>query len=269
MHEIHLYQPISIPLIYLDPIYEVPEYVIALAFFTPIILGAFLLARNKRFNKQWKAGVFPEKYKFNQDHLLEAYLSLAALFIQNQKKEHGQKIVFVNSYFNRYFKKSNYNFSDSLRYSFKHPVKPNTVTNWLKKHIINKTERIHIIYFLVGITMIDGKVALQDKKLLALISIQLKLDLNDLEQILAMYASYQENNRVKGKYNKSNRRIQATIILGLKAESNADEIKKAYRKMVKLHHPDKFENAPPQQIKIAQEKFIQIQHAYEILNEKH
>lgn len=261
----------NLPLVYPDSLFDIPGYVIAIIFFTPIVLGLFFLIRNKRFDKQWEAGIFPEKYKFNQDHLLEAYLSLAALIIQVQKTEKGQKIVFVNSYFNRYFKRSNYDFSDSLSFSFNHPVKIDTVTTWLKKHISDKIERSHIIYFLVGITMIDGKVSLQDKKLLALISIQLELDLSDLERILAMYASYQENDaKTSNKtHSKSNNHVQAAIILGVTIESSKDEIKKAYRTMVKLHHPDKFQHTGPSQIKVAEEKFILIQQAYEVLMEIH
>ena len=265
-----LYCPMNLPLVYPDSLFDIPGYVIGIIFFTPIVLGLFFLIRNKRFDKQWEAGIFPEKYKFNQDHLLEAYLSLAALIIQIQKTEKGQKIVFVNTYFNRYFRKSNYDFSDSLIFSFSHPVKPESVAKWLKTHITNKIERTHIIYFLVGITMIDGTVSLQDKKFLALISIHLDLDLNDLERILAMYASYQDqnSNNTTRRSKKPDKRIQAATILGVTIDSSHEEVKKAYRKMVKLHHPDIFQNAGPEQMKIAEEKFIQIQHAYEVLTEK-
>lgn len=258
-----------LPLAYPDSLYDIPAYYIAIIFFTPIALGLFFLIRSKRFDKQWKAGLFPEKYKFKPDHLLEAYLSLAALIIQLQKTEKGQKIVFVNSYFNRYFKKSNYDFSDSLSFCFSHPVKTESVTNWLKTHITDRVERTHIIYFLVGITMIDGKISLQDKKFLAIINSQLELNLSDLERIIAMYASYQKQKEQEPKGQpKQNIYNQAEIILGVKSNATLDEIKKAYRRMVKLHHPDKFQHAGSEQIKIAEEKFIQIQNAYEVLKNK-
>ncbi len=259
-----------LPLAYPDSLYDLPAYYIAIIFFTPIALGIFFLIRSKRFDKHWKAGLFPDKYKFNQDHLLEAYLSLAALIIQLQKTEKGQKIVFVNAYFNRYFKKSNYDFSDSLTFCFSHPVKTESVTNWLKTHITDRVERTHIIYFLVGITMIDGKISLQDKKFLAIINAQLELNLNDLNRILAMYASYQQQREQNKTFKTTspNSVNQAAIILGVSLDTTNNDIKKAYRKMVKLHHPDKFQHAGSEQIKIAEEKFIQIQNAYEVLKNK-
>jgi molecular chaperone DnaJ len=56
--------------------------------------------------------------------------------------------------------------------------------------------------------------------------------------------------------------------LGLKKHASQQEIKKAYRGLVKKHHPDCFKNGSEFQLKIATEKFIEIQHAYELLSHK-
>jgi DnaJ like chaperone protein len=50
-------------------------------------------------------------------------------------------------------------------------------------------------------------------------------------------------------------------------DSNAslDEIKKAYRKMAKKYHPDKLRGQDPAMIKGAEEKFREVQKAYETL----
>ena len=46
------------------------------------------------------------------------------------------------------------------------------------------------------------------------------------------------------------------------------EIKKAYRTLVKKHHPDRFATNSIEQQKIAESRFIEIQKAYETI-EKH
>jgi curved DNA-binding protein CbpA len=51
-------------------------------------------------------------------------------------------------------------------------------------------------------------------------------------------------------------------ILGVKQTSSEDEIKKSYRKLAKLYHPDKNKNDPS-----AQTKFIEITKAYEVLSD--
>ena len=260
----------TLPLVF-DRVTNIPQYVVALFFFGPIVVGIIWVLYNRRFDRLWKAGIFPEKYKFTRDHLLEAYLALAALIIQLQRTEAGKKIVFVNTYFNRYFPGSNYNFTDSLLYSFKHPIKLETVTHWIKMHLTDEIERTHIVYFLVGITMVEGKISERELKLLAIINADLGLSSHTFERIIAMYQEYQkekerkENNESttqKGSYDQKKR---FALILGINENADLTEIKAAYRAMVKLHHPDRFQNSGSEQIKIAEEKFIQIQRAYEYL----
>jgi len=255
------------PLAYPDDLLELPAYLVAILFFTPMAIGIGLMLYNKRFDRQWKSGLFPPKYKFTRDHLLEAYLALAALIIQMQQKEGRKKIVYVNEYFNRYFTENNYDFGDSLAFSFRYPVKIDSVTDWLKTHLTDEVERTHIIYFLIGVAMTEGKLSLRDKKFLALINQKLELSLEQLERILATYQSYQRHSQKKSKRRvvREDGRKDALLILGLDNSATADDIKKRYREMVKKHHPDRFADSGEEQLKIANEKFIEIQRAYEQL----
>jgi hypothetical protein len=55
-------------------------------------------------------------------------------------------------------------------------------------------------------------------------------------------------------------------ILGVPRNATADEIKKAYRKLAQDYHPDKLVGVPPAVKKLAEEKFKDVQEAYEILS---
>jgi DnaJ like chaperone protein len=52
-------------------------------------------------------------------------------------------------------------------------------------------------------------------------------------------------------------------ILGIEKTATETEIKKAYRKMVKKYHPDKLRGLGKEHLKGAEEKFRQVQVAYE------
>ena len=52
-------------------------------------------------------------------------------------------------------------------------------------------------------------------------------------------------------------------VLGVKKDATADEIKKAYRKMALENHPDKVSHLGEDIRKAAEEKFTQINVAYE------
>ena len=57
-------------------------------------------------------------------------------------------------------------------------------------------------------------------------------------------------------------------ILEIDSSSSIEEIKKAYRMMVKKYHPDKLQSKDPALIKGAQEKFQEVQKAYETIQKE-
>lgn len=56
-------------------------------------------------------------------------------------------------------------------------------------------------------------------------------------------------------------------ILGVEKTASADEIKSAFRKLAKKYHPDMYSTASASEKKAAEEKFKDINHAYEILSD--
>ena len=57
-------------------------------------------------------------------------------------------------------------------------------------------------------------------------------------------------------------------ILEIEKSATDKEIKTAYRKMVKKHHPDKVKHLGDAHLKGAEEKFLKIQEAYETIKQK-
>ena len=70
----------------------------------------------------------------------------------------------------------------------------------------------------------------------------------DYKRIKAMFYSSRDN---------------AYKILGLDKTATVDQIKKAYRRLVKKYHPDKVAHLGQEHQKGAEEKFKQVQKAYE------
>ena len=57
-------------------------------------------------------------------------------------------------------------------------------------------------------------------------------------------------------------------ILEITVSATDIEVKKAYRKMAKKYHPDKLQSKDPALIKGAQEKFQEVQKAYELIQKE-
>lgn len=246
-----------------EPISDLPTWLVATAFGVPFIGGLLLYIYKTRHARSWRKGIFPQNLKPTDDNFLEAYLALAAKLILLDYSESKGKTSYINNYFNRFFKFSNYNFGDSLLFSLKYPIKTKTVTDWLKSHLKDEGARSQIVYFLTGLTLVTGKVTKRELAFLKEINAQLELDPDNLTQIIAIYASYSQE-APKSSIKQEIRKFDYEIF-GLSEKANQEEIKKAYRKLAKIHHPDNFANQSDYQQKMASEKFIEIQNAYERL----
>lgn len=56
-------------------------------------------------------------------------------------------------------------------------------------------------------------------------------------------------------------------LLGLEKTASENDIKKAYRKLAMKYHPDKFSNASEKEKKEAEEKFKEVNEAYQVLSD--
>lgn len=252
---------------YFEPATDLPIWLVALLFGVPFFGGIALFTYKTRHARSWRKGIFPQTLKPTEDNYLEAYLALGAKLILFNYQESKEKIQFINNYFNRYFTKANYNFGDSLLFSLQYPIRTQTITDWMKLHLKDEGSRSQIIYFLTGLALINGKVSSSELNFLKQINHDLELDPDNLPKIIAIYAAYNEH-RKENEQKKSSPKAKTTYayeILGIQKGATQEEIKKAYRKLVKIHHPDNFATGTESQQKMASEKFVEIQNAYESL----
>ncbi|MFY8274329.1 co-chaperone DjlA [Pseudoalteromonas sp. SSDWG2] len=127
----------------------------------------------------------------------------------------------------------------------------------------------------------DGHLASVEKTLLEQVAKGLGLSQTHFKFILKRYQAefafrqqqqrfnqqHSRQQRTSSSSNSSMSRAQALNILGLDEGADAREIKKAYRKLMSQHHPDKLvsQGLPAHMMKLAQKKSQDIQAAYEYL----
>ena len=118
--------------------------------------------------------------------------------------------------------------------------------------------RLQIIYFLFGIAKADGKVSDDEVQQIREISYYFFINSVDFESIKAMFVGYQQNYQQTNEY-----RVDAYKILGVSSSATEAEVKRAYRDMAKKYHPDKVITDDEAIKKGAEEKFKQVQQAYD------
>ncbi|GGG35743.1 TerB family tellurite resistance protein [Bizionia arctica] len=121
------------------------------------------------------------------------------------------------------------------------------------KQMMDHPSRLQLLHFLFGIAKADGIVVESEVKSIQSIANYLGISHQDFESIKAMFYNSSDN---------------AYKILEITKEADVTEIKAAYRKMAKKYHPDKVIHLGPEHQKGAEEKFRQVQEAYEQLQKE-
>jgi DnaJ like chaperone protein len=121
------------------------------------------------------------------------------------------------------------------------------------KHYMPHASRLQILHYLFGISMADGDVDEKELKTIQTIGNYLGISHADFDSLKAMYFK-----DINSDYK----------ILEIEPSVSDEEIKKAYRKMAVKFHPDKVASLGEEVQKAANEKFQQVQSAYENIKKK-
>ncbi len=239
-----------------------------------IIVGAIYFVLRK---KHAKNDLFTTKNINNN------LLKLAAIIVKADGKIDRKEIDYVKQYLNKKLKKSqaSYQFQifneylnsevelDDVLTEIKETLKQNINSSGLN-YFVGKSE-INWLYFLVGIALTDKFLAKDEFNVINTIRSKWSIDQRAFNSLLAMFNYYTEEdvNRQQSvkKYAGSSLSKYFTI-LELKDSATTEEIKKSYRKLVQLYHPDKQINKTPIEQQQAEEQFKKIQEAYEIIKER-
>lgn len=220
------------------------------------ILGYFIgsvleqLFRQDRRNPF--ASVQSQRMQTNQVQL--NLLSLAAIVIKADGEVDERELRFVRNYFITNYGEA---YASSIFAKFNTEVKKeqqnlNEITRLFVQRAPYET-RLQILHFLFAIANADGHVAEVEVQKILQIANALQLRSMDFESIKAMFVKSADN---------------AYKILEISPSATDSEVKKAYRAMAKKYHPDKLQTDDAALKKGAQEKFQQVQAAYETIQKE-
>ena len=215
------------------------------------IIGQFL---EKIFYKSNFSG--QNKFRHPDEKVMQVnLLTLAAIIIKADGKVDPKELEYVRHFFISHYGK---NQSDEIFRIFNSKIKnKNQPLDEITKSFVQSIRyetRLQLLHFLFGIAKADGNISKKELTKISQISSGFKISKVDFESIQAMFVT-EENSAYK--------------ILEIDSKSSVNEIKKAYRVMVKKYHPDKLQTKDPYLLKGAEEKFRQVQEAYERLKNKH
>ncbi|MBT8288320.1 MAG: DnaJ domain-containing protein [Flavobacteriaceae bacterium] len=175
-------------------------------------------------------------------------LILASVVIKADNHQDQRELDYVRQQFASMYGKQRANHAFKL---FKNISKQNISTRQVClqiKQMMDHPSRLQLLHFLFGIAKADGFVTDLEVRQIFTISGYLGISNKDFESIKAMFYNSRDN---------------AYKILEIDKSVSNDEVKKAYRKMAKKYHPDKVVHLGKEHQEGAEEKFRQVQEAYE------
>ena len=109
--------------------------------------------------------------------------------------------------------------------------------------------RLQLVHYLIGVAQADGQTHPAEREMVRRIATYLGVSEKDLDSMGAMF----RRNNVESAY----------TILEVDSKASDEEVKAAYRRMAKKHHPDKVSHLGEEFQKSAAEKFKKVQDAWE------
>jgi DnaJ like chaperone protein len=214
--------------------------------FLGALIGVFIMKSWLGLFIGYFIGLFIEKnFTFSNKNLSTSsgkfelnLLGLAAILIKSDGEVSQNELDYVRS--NTIFKIFNENVN-------KQKISYLEICNFFLTSS-NYATRLQLIHFLFSVAKADGMVSNNELLKLKEFSNLFKISLADFDSIKAMFVD-----QIGSAYK----------ILEVTSDATNNEIKKSYRRLVKIHHPDKIQNLNDGYKKIAKEKFQKIQDAYE------
>ena len=176
-------------------------------------------------------------------------LLLFAVVIKADGKIDQRELSYVRSHFKNMYGEERASHAFKLFNGF---IKNNNVSTrqvclQIRQNMTHAS-RLQLLHFLFGIAKANGIVN--------------EIEVNSIKTIAGyLYISQQDFESIKAMFDDSS--DSSYRILEIEKTVPNDEVKKAYRKMVKKYHPDKLQHLGEEHVKGAEEKFKQVQKAYE------
>jgi len=194
------------------------------------------------FSDMTRQSVSPADFELN-------LLSLCSLVIKADGKVSQREMDYVRQYFVSTYGKDKAN---AIFRTFNEVVKKREISAQRICTYLNQRTRyevrLQLLHFLFGIAQADGSVSNPEIDKIREIAGYLRVGQRDFDSIKAMFIKSANN---------------AYKILDLQKSATDEEVKKAYRNMAKKYHPDRV-NTQNEAIKRgAEEKFKEVQKAYE------
>ncbi|MBW8243113.1 TerB family tellurite resistance protein [Muricauda oceani] len=199
------------------------------------------------FENVTRQSVSPADFELN-------LLSLCSIIIKADGQVNQRELDYVRQYFLSTYGKEKAN---AIFRTFNEVIKKREISaQRICTFMVQRTRyevRLQMLHFLFGIAQSDGQVSKAEVQKLREIAGYFRVSPHDFESIMAMFIKSADT---------------AYKILEIEKNASDEEVKKAYRRMAKKYHPDRVVTENEAIRNGAEEKFKEVQKAYETIQQE-
>ena len=215
-----------------------------------------------------------KKYEFlsSETDFSNSLIQLIAVVIRVDNKETDSEIRYVEKSLSNHFKGERIaQMLKSIKYNLKKESIDLIGICRLIRLNFQTASKVQLMHLLIGICAADGLLTKKEDQLLKKIAIEIRLPFITYKQLLNMFRFKFEGEQQKRKSGNSTSKSRIKLafgVLGLEPTATETEIKKTYRKLAVRHHPDKVAHLGEEMFDTANDKFILISEAYELIKQQ-
>ena len=232
--------------------------------------------------------ILPRKYKklpldirsnpafTGKNPVIASLMALSAMIAKSDGNVTKEEIKFIKQFivgsFNITSDEVN-SYAGAFEYGKNNSDKVEAFTTIIKDYYFTRPDMLLVIgYLFMGIaTLEEDNISEAKEQITKRILFELGFNESGYRQIKAAvkgeYSEYDNSYYNAGGYSKEDSIKKYCEVLGVSSDASLQEIKKAYRKLVKQYHPDKLsaDSVPPDYIEFANKRIREINEAYEYL----
>lgn len=231
-------------------------FLIAIPFIIVIAVLLFTWFRND--GEFWKGTGFPSNFKFTDKNYTKILVAFGCV-IAYREEEYSirEKLSWIRNYLN----KDQEEVVNSYELIASEGIKIQKLVVWANKHL-DKSKKIHLLEFVIQLAHSDNSINSREAELIFYLLRKLNVDIDALNETVKELLIEKKQPKV---FAQKVSKIHYLNVLGLNQDATLTQMKSAYRKLVKIHHPDNHRHASEAEKNKHVAIFLEVQRAYEIL----
>ncbi len=233
-----------------------------------------ILKRSKPEIPSQPEAEMPVHWRYSDRNVMLVYVYLSGWLVRKSPGDATDRNDFIQTYFKERFKGVVFDPAEEMQRALNYPVHVRSIAAWVNKRMRKPNERKQLMDYLIA--LVCDRERTTQMQLVALMRFA------DLIGIQLMYVEQQINwyrERLHPEtepdpmmdllVNRPYKRRNALKALQLNDPITVADLKKAYRSLAKQYHPDASQSVSETEKQQAQQRFREIQEAYEyLLNEE-